>query len=148
LKYNGFTSLASTNNINWEDSEGKTHIGLMKDYLKVSFYGVSFTMIKVLNARNEFLARMTFGKFDYYNKGVFIKNYLITANTTGVIYDLAYHRILSENFTFNFQISVMSGKYKNHKIEIDPLIKNTRNNWGRQENINRFDSSIGIIYSW
>ncbi len=145
FKHTVFTTTNSINVMVVDTTTGQTLYGILKDEIKVKFYGPTFFITSTSpTGRWVFMASVSIGYLDYKNHFTLIDKYLLTGNTIGVCYDLNIDLRLDKNLAISAGISMLEGSLS-QMIMDDGVSRQTINfDEGEEEGLSRFDFSVGL----
>jgi hypothetical protein len=147
FKYYLFKSNNSLDNIYVEDMEGERRYGKMKDDIKVSFIGPSFSG-RFLNRdkSNALILSAALGYMGYTDNKLIVDPYKMTGSTLGTALDIGYDIGLSKNTSIGFQLSLISGYLAEYRWD-DGITKETIElEEGDYESLYRIDFSVGLRF--
>ncbi len=145
IKYQCFMTSNYLENANVSSPTGLTGYGALSDHLRISLYGLSFTL-RSLKGHHPGTYYLTYyaGYVRYRDNAVFVKPYKIIGNTIGMGMDTGVDIELAENFLIGFQASFLAGGIRKFKVDNGNRVQTVILEKGSFESLYRIDLSIGL----
>lgn len=144
FKYNSYNSKSEYNNYSlfYEDLKITSDL---RDITTISFMGpiVSNRYIS-RNNKNSFQTNVGIGYLDFKEESFFVIDNLITGNTVGLIYDIAYESKLNKNWALAFKFSWLIGSLTEVEVSNKFEKQTIKLKEGEYEGLSHIDFSIGL----
>ncbi len=135
----------SINNIYVEVGNGNRIYGNMSDNITISFAGATLaTDLFKQNRKNRLLLSFSLGCLWYEDDMILIDMFKVKGNTFGTALNIAYDIQLSEHLSLGFMASLYAGSMSEYTISDGMTTLAVDLDAQHQENLTRFDLSVGL----
>ena len=130
-----------------EYPNGAIRTGLLNDNISTLFIGPAVSaQFLPTGSSNPFVINASLGYFGYDNDGYLIDPIKMTGSTVGLAIDFGYNIKLDKNLFLSLDMGFVFGSLSEADIEYNGVKERVKFPEGQQENMSRFDVSIGLKF--
>lgn len=145
LKYLGFNTSNSVQNIKFIDSGNVITYGNLSDKIGVNFYAASILgKAPLYNNKLELLLGLSVGYVSLKNNSVYINPIAISGNAVGLLYELGFDYKFNEKWAVGMEMNIFQATMRKYTYESSGTTYTKTLEKDKLENISRFEVSGGV----
>lgn len=148
IKLSQLVTSNSMENAPFTDDLGNPSIGFLQDYITINYLGPAILKQIWIGKQKSFVMNNQFsiGYIAYRNHSFMVKDYHITGNALGLMWDLGFDYLITKNIAAGVTVSAGYGKMKSFytKEHVNQRFSLVYHDFEEALNVSRVDFEVGV----